>query len=98
MDAEKASLGIFLPLHFLMAPVSLVRITRRGLDRDFLMRWSHVPKWFRSDLAIGHSNLILLMACLSSLVRHLSLPASKAPSHVFGGTYDLSSDLSPVNA
>jgi hypothetical protein len=62
------------------------------------MRWSHVPKWVRSDLEVGHSNLILPVACLSSLCSSSLFAGKKIPSHVFGRTYDLSPDLCPVNA
>jgi hypothetical protein len=64
MDA-KASLGIFLPLHFDGAGQPRPGL-RCGLDRD-------LDVMVRSDLEVGHSNLFLLwylfiLSCSSHLL------------------------------
>jgi hypothetical protein len=94
MDA-KASLGIFLPLHLDGAGQPRPDL-RCGLDRD-LDVMDQCAQMVRSDLEVGHSNLILLWPFYVLLFIVISCQ-QKVPSHVFGGTYDLSSDLCPVNA
>jgi hypothetical protein len=90
----KASLGIFLPLNFDGAGQPRPDL-RCGLDRD-LDVMDPCAQMIRSDLEVGHHNLILVWPlCFLFIVISCR---QKVPSHVFGGTYDLSSDLCPVNA